>query len=76
MTVTYDLMHLAFQGDITRVFTFMIGHEGSGRSYAHIGIPEPHHRSRTTATTPERHREVREAGHLSDRSSSPSSSTS
>jgi hypothetical protein len=43
MTVTYDLMHLAFQGDISRVFTFMVGHEGSSRSYAHIGIPEPHH---------------------------------
>jgi Protein of unknown function (DUF1552) len=43
LTLTYDLMHLAFQGDITRVFTFMLGHEGTGRSYAHIGIPEPHH---------------------------------
>jgi hypothetical protein len=43
MTVTYDLMRLAFQGDISRVFTFMVGHEGSSRSYSHIGIPEPHH---------------------------------
>jgi len=43
MTVTYDLMRLAFQGDISRVFTFMVGHEGSSRSYAHIGIAEPHH---------------------------------
>jgi hypothetical protein len=43
LTVTYDLMRLAFQGDLSRVFTFMVGHEGSGRSYAHIGIPEPHH---------------------------------
>jgi hypothetical protein len=43
LTVTYELMRLAFQADISRVFTFMVGHEGSGRSYAHIGIPEPHH---------------------------------
>ena len=43
LTVTYDLMLLAFRADISRVFTFMVGHEGSGRSYAHIGIPEPHH---------------------------------
>lgn len=43
MTVTYDLLHLAFQGDITRVFTFMLGHEGSGRSYAHVGVKQPHH---------------------------------
>ena len=43
LSVTYNLMLLAFQADISRVFTFMVGHEGSGRSYAHIGIPEPHH---------------------------------
>ena len=43
MTVTYNLMHLAFQGDISRVFTFMIGHEPTDRSYAHIGCPETHH---------------------------------
>ena len=43
LTVTYDLMRLALEGDISRVFTFMVGHEGSSRSYAHIGIPEPHH---------------------------------
>src|SRR5262249_49834350 len=43
MTVNYSLMHLAFQGDISRVFTFMVGHEASDRGYAHIGIPETHH---------------------------------
>jgi hypothetical protein len=43
MTITYNLMHLAFQGDISRVFTFMVGHEASDRGYAHIGIPETHH---------------------------------
>jgi Protein of unknown function (DUF1552). len=25
MTITYNLMHLAYQGDISRVFTFMTG---------------------------------------------------
>jgi hypothetical protein len=43
MTINYNLMHLAFQGDISRVFTFMVGHEASDRGYAHIGIPETHH---------------------------------
>src|SRR5437773_12432953 len=43
MSVTYNLMHLAFQGDISRVFTFMIGHEPTDRSYPHLGIPETHH---------------------------------
>jgi Protein of unknown function (DUF1552) len=53
MTVTYDLMRLAYQGDISRVFTFMVGHEGSSRSYAHIGIPEPHHPVSHHADKPE-----------------------
>jgi len=43
MTINYNLMHLAWQGDISRVFTFMVGHEASDRGYHHIGIPETHH---------------------------------
>ena len=53
LTITYDLLHLAFQGDISRVFTFMLGHEGSSRSYAHIGISEPHHPVSHHADKPE-----------------------
>ena len=53
MTVSYNLMRLAFQGDLSRVFTFMVGHEGSSRSYAHIGIPEPHHPVSHHADKPE-----------------------
>lgn len=53
MTVTYDLLHLAFQGDISRVFSFMLGHEGSGRSYAHVGVKEPHHSTSHHKDTPE-----------------------
>jgi hypothetical protein len=53
MTVTYDLLHLAFQGDITRVFSFMLGHEASGRSYAHVGVKEPHHTTSHHKNTPE-----------------------
>jgi hypothetical protein len=43
MNVTCNLMHLAYQGDISRVFTLMTGHKGSDRAYGHIGIPEEHH---------------------------------
>jgi hypothetical protein len=43
MSVTFELMRLAYQGDISRVFTFMIGHEPTDRSYAHIGVPGTHH---------------------------------
>jgi hypothetical protein len=53
MTVTYDILHLAFRGDISRVFTFMLGHEASGRSYAHVGVKEPHHTTSHHKNTPE-----------------------
>ena len=43
ITVTYDLMYLAFRGDISRVFTFLLSHEASTRAYTHIGVPEAHH---------------------------------
>jgi hypothetical protein len=39
----YDLMALAYQCDLTRVATFMIGKEVSGRSYPEIGVPDGHH---------------------------------
>ena len=53
MTLTYDLMHLAWQGDMTRVFSFMTGHEATGRSYAHVGVNEPHHNVSHHKNTPE-----------------------
>lgn len=43
MQLSYDLLHLAWQGDITRVFTFLTGVEASNRGYSFIGIPESHH---------------------------------
>ena len=39
----FDLQALAFQSDLTRVFTFMLGREGTRRSYPEIGIPDAHH---------------------------------
>lgn len=39
----YDLQAIAFQTDLTRVSTLMIGREGSSRVYPEIGIPDPHH---------------------------------
>ncbi len=39
----YDLWLLAFQADLTRVVTFMVGHELSGRTYPEIGVPDAHH---------------------------------
>lgn len=39
----FDLMALAYQTDLTRVSTFLIGREKSSRSFPEIGVPEPHH---------------------------------
>ena len=39
----YDLYALAYQCDLTRVITFMIAHEFSGRTYPEIGVPDAHH---------------------------------
>ena len=38
-----DLQLLAFQSDLTRVISFMIGKEQSARPYPQIGVPEAHH---------------------------------
>ncbi len=39
----FDLQALAFQCDLTRVTTFMIGRELSSRTYPELGIFESHH---------------------------------
>jgi hypothetical protein len=43
LTLMLDLQLLAFQSDLTRVITFMIGKEQSARPYPQIGVPEAHH---------------------------------
>jgi hypothetical protein len=39
----FDLLALAYEADLTRVFTFMMAREVSQRTYPTIGITEPHH---------------------------------
>ena len=39
----FDMVALAYQADITRVFTFMLGRELGARTYPQIGVPDPHH---------------------------------
>jgi Protein of unknown function (DUF1552) len=38
-----DLLAIAWQADLTRVFTFMMCREASQRTYPQIGVTEPHH---------------------------------
>ena len=39
----FDLMALAYETDLTRVTTFMMGREITGRTYSEIGVPDAHH---------------------------------
>ena len=43
MELMQDLMVLALQTDLTRVITFMLGKEQSGRQYPQTGMSEAHH---------------------------------
>src|SRR2546422_472491 len=43
LALMFDLQLLAFQSDLTRVITFMIGKEQSARPYPQVGVPEAHH---------------------------------
>jgi hypothetical protein len=38
-----DLQVLAYQTDLTRIVTFMLGREFSGVTYPQIGVPDAHH---------------------------------
>ena len=39
----FDLQALAYETDLSRVVTFMMGREITGRTYAEIGVPDAHH---------------------------------
>ncbi len=43
VALLFDLLALAYQADLTRVFTFMMAREVSQRTYPEIGVTEPHH---------------------------------
>ena len=43
VNLMFDLQVLAFQCDLTRVITLMLGHEHSGMTYPQIGVPDAHH---------------------------------
>ncbi len=39
----YDLLVLAYQTDVTRVFTFMVAREESNKTYPQVGVHDGHH---------------------------------
>jgi len=42
-TLLFDLWAIAFQGNITKVVSFMLARELSTRTYPQIGVPDGHH---------------------------------
>lgn len=50
----FDLKVLAFQADLTRVGTFMLGKEISGRTFPEVGVAEGHHQVTHSTSDPER----------------------
>lgn len=55
----FDMMALAFQGDLTRISTFMYANEGSTKSYPFIGVPEGHHDLSHHGNDPEKHEKIK-----------------
>jgi uncharacterized protein DUF1552 len=43
INLMFDLVALAYQANMTRVFTFMMAAEVSGQTYNHIGVPDAFH---------------------------------
>ncbi len=41
--IMFGLLGLAFQADMTRVFTLLMGRESSNRTFPEIGVPDAHH---------------------------------
>ena len=63
LNIMYDLITLAWQADITRVFTFMVAREESNRTYPQVGVPG---RAPCHFASPEPPREAGKAGEDSD----------
>jgi hypothetical protein len=59
-----DLVALAFQADLTRVVTFVLGNDGSNRSYREVGVAEGHHDVSHHGNTPTRQEKLRRINRL------------
>jgi hypothetical protein len=54
MNLMFDLLVVAYQSDMTRVFSFMTGREASQRTYPALGYKETHHDISHHARQPEK----------------------
>ena len=60
----FDLQVLAYQCDLTRVITFMMGREFSARTYPEIGVPDAHHPMSHHQNDPSKIANARQDQHL------------
>jgi Protein of unknown function (DUF1552) len=59
-----ELITLAFQADLTRVATFVLGNDGSNRSYREAGVSEGHHDLSHHGGDPAKHDKLRAVNRL------------
>jgi len=50
----YDLLAVAYEAELTRVFTYMVARELSARTYPQAGVPEQHHQVSHHGNDPEK----------------------
>jgi hypothetical protein len=58
--ITYDLIVLALQADVTRVITCVLANEGSNKPYPFIGVPEGHHDLSHHENNPKKKEKIRD----------------
>ena len=58
VTLLFDLMHLAYQADLTRVITYAVAREQGNTTYENIGVPEGHHECSHHQNNPHKHRQL------------------
>jgi Protein of unknown function (DUF1552) len=54
VALQFDLLALAYEANITKVFTFMMSRDASQRVYPNIGVSEPHHSMSHHGNNPEK----------------------
>ena len=58
VALLFDLMHLAYQADLTRVITYAVAREQGNTTYESIGVPEGHHECSHHQNNPHKHRQL------------------
>jgi Protein of unknown function (DUF1552) len=54
VNIMYDLLVVAYQANITRVFTYMLAREESNKTYPQVGVHEGHHATSHHQDLPEK----------------------